>query len=179
MTKLAASVVLVVTMFLGVGSGEAAIYMLIPNISGETTESTHAGWVELQTLNWGHGEPPPGSAVKVQFNKVNGTKQLDSVSSALALLAANAQPLKEVKVEVVRTAAGTITVLYRLKLTNARLVNYAASVQSNQIGIETFSLEFDTISWISFKTTAAGTTSTPGTAGCWDVVGNKPCAPSF
>ncbi len=157
---------------------QAATYMLIPNISGETTETNHVGWVELQSLNWGHSETPPGSPTRVQFNKVNCVKQIDSVTPALALLAANGQQMRDVKVEVVRQTSGTAIVTFRLKLTNVRLAAYAASVQANQTGTETFALEYDSISWISFKTNNTGV-AVPGTAGCWDVASNKSCTPSF
>ena len=162
-----------------IAASYAAVYVLIPGIPGETTEVNHVGWVELQTLNWGHGEAPPGSPVRVQFNKVTVTKQLDSVSPALAALAANGQQLRDVKAEIVRpTGAGTTIVTFRLKLTNVRLTTYAGSVSSNQIGVDTFGFEFDTISWISFNTNKTGT-AVPGTSGCWDIPANKACLPSF
>jgi type VI secretion system secreted protein Hcp len=162
-----------------IATSYAAVYVLIPGISGETTEANHVGWVELQTLQWGHAEGPPGSPARVQFTKVNATKLLDSVSPALALLAANGQQIKDVKAEIVRTSAGTSTAMFRLKLTNVRLANYAASVQPNQSGAETIGFEFDTISWISFKPNQSGGPPLPGTSGCWDIPANKACPPSF
>jgi type VI secretion system Hcp family effector len=163
-----------------VAVARAVTYMQIPNIQGEVTDSNHLGWIELQSLSWGHADAPPGAPVKVQFTRVNFTKLLDSVSAALALSAADGHVMKDVKVEIVRTnGSGGLVVVFRMKLTNARLTSYAASAQAGpQPPVESLALAFDTITWLNFRVTPQGQTA-PGTAGCWDVVGNKSCTPAF
>jgi len=157
-----------------VATSQAAIYMLIPSIQGEATEQAHAGWVEVQSLSWSHSEAPPGAQVKVQFGRVIFTKTADSTSAALALAAADQHQFREVKVEFVRSFAGTPVVVYRMKLTNPRLVSYSAGGQSNNLATENLAWEFDTITWIAHKVSPQGQAG-PGTAGCWDTIGNRSC----
>ena len=164
-----------------IATSHAITYMQIPNIQGEVTEGNHAGWIEVQALSWSHNEAPPSSPVRMQFNRVIFTKTVDSVSAALALSAADGHPMKDVKVEILRGApgGGGLFVAFRMKLTNARLTSYAASAQPGGAPpMESLALAFDTITWVNFKISASGQSS-PGTAGCWDVVGNKSCAPAF
>jgi type VI protein secretion system component Hcp len=158
----------------------AVIYIQIPNIQGEVTEPAHLGWTEAQSLSWSHTEAPPGSPVKVQFNRVICTKFMDSVSAALALSAADGHLMKDVKVEIVRSnGSGGVVVTSRMKLTNVRLTAYAVSAQSGpQLPMESLSLAFDTMTWINFKLTPQGQ-AVPGTAACWDVANNKSCTPIF
>ena len=157
-----------------VATSHAAIYMLIPTIQGETTEQAHVGWIEVQSLSWSHSEARPGAQVRVQFGRVIFTKTAASTSAALALAAADQHQFREVKVEFVRAVASTPVVVFRMKLTNPRLVTYQAGAQSNSLATESLAWEFDTITWIAHKVSPQGQAG-PGTIGCWDTVGNRSC----
>ena len=172
---------LICTFVLGmIGTSSAAekIFVLVPNLQGEVSgPPTHVGWIEAESATWGHGEPPPGAPVKVQFNRVQLVKRNDSTSPALALLAASSQLVKDVKIEIFRTLQDTGIVMARVKLTNARVTSFATSVNQNS-RTDSIAFSFDTITWITFKLNAQGQQQ-PGGATCWDVVNNKGCAPTF
>jgi type VI secretion system secreted protein Hcp len=156
----------------------ADLFLLIPNVPGESADQAHAGWIDLQGVTWSHGEAPPGSATKIQFGRVTMTKRNDSTSAMLALLAASGQPIKDVKLEMLTTGA-TRLLLLRLKLTNVRVASYATAVTTaGNAATDSIALSFDTITWINFKINAQGQ-SVAGSSACWDVINNKACAPAF
>ncbi len=155
------------------------LFLLLGGIQGESKDSQHSGgWNNLESASWGHGEAPPGSPNKIQFGRVQITKRQDSTSATLALLGATGQPLKDFKLEITRPGGGgSPVVVFRMKLTNARVTSYAAAARTEP-ATESLGFSFDTISWITFKIDQQGQ-QTPGSSACFDVVNNKTCAPSF
>lgn len=154
------------------------LFLLIAGIAGESKDQQHPGWNHLKSISWGHGEAPPGSPSKIQFGRVQIVKLRDTASAALALLGATGQPIKDIKLEITRPGAGgSPVIVFRMKLTNARVTSYAAAAH-NDPATESVSLSFDTISWITFKLDEQGRPS-PGSAACFDVVNNKACSVSF
>lgn len=182
MSKLLTGVFIIGLMLVGqvsVSHAAGDIFILIPGIQGEVPQPPHTGWSQVDSVAWAHGEAPPGSPIKIQFGRVNITKRFDSTSAALALLGATGQPIKDVKLEIMRTTGGTLAVVFRMKLTNVRVASYAAAIQdtltfrTDQIGFS-----FDTITWITFKLGEQGQ-SAAGSSACWDVVKNTTCPVGF
>ncbi len=161
-----------------VASGHAAIYVQIPGMQGDVTESNHVGWIELQSLSFGHGEPPPGATVKVQFGRINMTKNMDSNSAALASLGATLQAIPQLKVEVTRSSGASNPVIFKMKLTGARLTSFASSTQPLLPPVENIGWSFDTITWISLKLNQQGQV-VPGTSACVDLSKNSPCQVAY
>jgi type VI secretion system secreted protein Hcp len=154
------------------------LLLFIPNITGESTDQAHPGWIHIQSATWSHGEAPPGSVAKIQFGRVTITKRNDSTSPMLALLGASGQLIKDVKLEMLTANEASIPLL-RMKLTNVRVASYATALRTaDNAGTDSIALSFDTITWINFKITPQGQ-SVAGSSACWDVVNNKGCAPAF
>ena len=156
------------------------LFLLLGGIQGESKDAQHPGWNYLESARWEHGEAPPGSPSKIQFGRVQITKQQDSTSATLALLGATGQALKDFKLEITRPTGSNPVAVFRMKLTNARVASYAAAAHSGQSGsaTESVSFSFDTITWITFKIDEQGR-QTPGSAGCFDLLANKSCTPTF
>jgi type VI protein secretion system component Hcp len=154
------------------------IFLLLPGVPGESVEKSHPGWIDVRTVSWGHGEGPIGSLSKAaQFRQVAIVKFNDSTSASLALLGATGQPIKEVKLEITRLLGTGPVATSRMKLTNARVASYTASVTEGGDTTEQLTFSFDTITWIHFKFDKG--LQLPGSAACWDVVNNKVCVPQF
>ena len=178
MSKLLMVAVVCCLVLVHITAGHAAIYILIPGIQGESTDKNYSGWVRAESVSWGHGEAPPNSPSKIQFGRVTVVKSGDSNSAALGLFAATGQVMKDVKLEFTASMQDVQVATSRIKLTNARMVSYAASANANQRPTEQLAFVFDSITWISFKISPTGQQS-PGSAGCWDVLANKTCTPTF
>ncbi len=89
-------------------SAADTMFLLVPNLQGETNAPpTHVGWIQAESVTWGHGEAPPGAPVKIQIQRLQVVKRSDSTSPALALLAASGQVSKDIKMEFLRTVQGT------------------------------------------------------------------------
>lgn len=159
-----------------VASAHAAIFLQIPGMQGEAVEKDHVGWIEVNSLSFGHGEAPPGAPVKVQFARVNVAKRADSLSAALALLAANGQAIPQLKVEILRSISATPVIMFKMKLTNARVASFSSSAQSDHT--DSIGLSFDTITWISTRIDSAGK-PVPGTFACWDLAKNAVCPVNY
>jgi type VI protein secretion system component Hcp len=147
-------------------------------MQGDVTESNHVGWIELQSLSFGHGEAPPGAQVKIQFGRVNMTKTMDSVSAALALLAASGQPVSQVRVEITRPSGSSAPVIFKLKLTGARLTSFASSAQPIHPAAENLGWSFDSVTWINIKLNLQNQ-PVPGSSACWELVKNTPCQVAY
>jgi type VI protein secretion system component Hcp len=163
-----------------VASGHAAIYVQIPGMQGEVTESNHIGWIELQSLSYGHNEGPPGSQVKVQYGRVNMTKLMDGLSAALALLGVTLQTVPQLKVEITRPTAAENPVVFKMKLTGARVTSFTSSAQGGgaaQLPVESIGWSFDSITWINLKRNPQNQL-VPGSSACWDVK-NSVCPVSY
>lgn len=154
------------------------LFVFIEGIQGEVTEPAHPGWSVIQSAAWGHGEAPPGSAVKVQFGRFAITKQHDSISAILAQAAAMGTPFKEVKLEMVKNFGGTKVAVSRIKLAGARVANYQTSGHGGEEATDSISFSFDRITWINFKLDASFR-QLPGSAGCFDLKANAACPPIF
>lgn len=180
MSKLGLNILVVWLLLAGhiTASHATDLFLLIPNVPGESTDQAHLGWIDAQSASWSHGEAPPGSPVKIQFGRVTITKRNDSTSATLALLAASGQPIKDVKLEIQTVGVNRVPLL-RVKLTNVRVASYATAWRENDNpATDSIALSFDTITWINFKITAQGQ-SVAGSSACWDVVNNKACTPTF
>jgi hypothetical protein len=163
-----------------VATGHAAIYVQIPGMQGDVTESNHVGWIELQSLSFGHGEPPPGATVKVQFGRVNMTKTMEGLSAALALLGVTMQAVPQLKIEITKPTAGTAPVVFKMKLTGARVTSFASSAQGSAQGqtLDSLGWSFETITWISLRLNQQGQV-VPGTSACVDLAKNSPCQVAY
>lgn len=81
------------------------------------------------------------------------TKQTDSTSVPLALHSASAKMFPEVKLEITTNRDNASIVIYRLKLTNARVVSYATATSVSGSGggsmFDEVGFFYDTITWMA------------------------------
>jgi type VI protein secretion system component Hcp len=78
-------------------------YLKMDTIPGESTDPSHAGWIEAQGLNFGtsHAQAviAPGAA-RCSIHSLNFTKRVDKASPMLARTAMNGAPIPNVTLEV-------------------------------------------------------------------------------
>lgn len=158
----------------------ADILMWIDGVQGESKDQAHSGWNDVQSANWGHGEPPPGSAIKVQFQRLSVTMKHDPVSALLAQAAAMGTSFREIKLEMTIPPGPTQIVYSRVKLTGARVTSYqtSASPTSGNPHMDSITFGFDSITWIDFKVDETGR-QYPGSSGCFILSKGIACTPTF
>jgi len=159
----------------------ANLFVLIPDIPGESRDSNHLGWIEGLSSSWGHAQAPPGATVKgPQFSHLAIAKEIDSNSPALALFAADARLLPEVRLEFTTNIADQRVVYLKIRLRNSRIVSYKASGTGNNSasGTEELGLTFGQISWTTIRYDSNARPIPGGSAACWDLINNgSKCQP--
>uniref|UniRef100_A0A7S3L1D1 Type VI secretion system tube protein Hcp n=1 Tax=Amphora coffeiformis TaxID=265554 RepID=A0A7S3L1D1_9STRA len=133
---------------------EAAVYMKIGDIKGESTDTDHKDWIDVLSVDWGilH-QRTTGNARRrgsVIVEDINCTKKLDKSTPKLIEAVASGQVFTKAMVEFDRvvsdsTGGSRREVYYRYELTNVLVSSYSVSHSDGQPGTEVVSLSFEVI----------------------------------
>jgi type VI secretion system secreted protein Hcp len=145
------------------------IYMKYDGVTGGVTESSHTGWIELNSFSWGLGrairtvvgstDDREASAPRV--NEVTVTKDNDVASINLMQEALTGFG-KTAQIDFARTAKGQLDVYLTLTLTNTMISGYSHSSNGGDgRPAESLSLNF---SKFEYKYTEMETDASPGTS---------------
>jgi len=142
-----------------------SFFLKIDGITGDSTDSKHAGWFEVDAFNFGVTSPVNGTGLttgRAQFSPL--TVDIDSLGGLAPLLADLASHKNIPTVELVETTGGEDPqTIYDLKLSNARLVDYANASTVN--GIETgLKIDFQKVTLTDHGVTTEGDLGAPETA---------------
>ena len=128
-----------------IGTGEAyaqqyRTYMLVPNIPGSSVEENHKNWIEVLSMSQGV------STIKksVACSDVSIMKVLDQAGPALWAAAAVRQLFNEVRIEVVKGGGDFSSVVYDIRLTNAKVTSTQTS-GSSELPVESVSFSYEEI----------------------------------
>lgn len=143
--------------------------MQIDGITGNVTESSHKGWIEISSFNFGCGRGiisrTPGhtenrEASTVSISEITVNKEMDETSPKLFTLACVGTG-KTVKIEFCRTGASPL-VFASYELSNVLLSSYTVERQMNgEDPEERLSLNFDKIIYKYTPYKDDGTAGTP------------------
>jgi type VI secretion system secreted protein Hcp len=145
------------------------IYMKYDGVTGNVTESSHTGWIELSSFSWGLGRAihtAVGSsddreASAPSVSEVVVTKDCDVASTNLLQEALSGFG-KTVQIDFARTAKGQLDVYLTLTLTNTMVSGHSHSSNgADGRPQETLSLNF---SKFEYKFTQMDTDASPGTS---------------
>jgi type VI secretion system secreted protein Hcp len=142
-----------------------AIYMNFNNIPGNVTESTHTGWIQLSSFNWGTGRScasPVGAmadreATSPSLNEATVTKALDIASTKLMTEAFQGKG-QTVNIEFTKTSQGAQTVYLSLTLSDTLIASFSTTSGGDRPS-ETYGLSFTKI---EYKSTPAVDDNTSG-----------------
>jgi type VI secretion system secreted protein Hcp len=150
-----------------------------PNIKGESQDSEHADWIEIQS--WSHNIAQPRSATsstaggqtaeRVFHDEHHFTKDLDIVTPLLYQHASAGTTFEEVTIDFLR-ADGEKRVKYlEVKLKNVLIGTVASAVSGEGLPVDSFSLKYSAISWVYTKQKIGGA---PGgnSQGSWNLAKN-------
>mgnify|MGYP003573668597 FL=1 len=131
-----------------------AAYIKFDGVPGEALDKDHQKWSDLGSFQQGISQPGGGSTGPtrrrgdVVLDDVVCTKELDKASPKIAesICKGKIFPKVEIDVTASTTDAGRIT-YYRYELKNVMVTSYdvSGSGQSEEVPVETFSLNFEEI----------------------------------
>jgi type VI secretion system secreted protein Hcp len=111
-----------------------AVYVQYAALKGDTTESTHVGWIEVNSFQWGVGRgissPTGGSsdreASAPSVSEIVVTKPLDVASNPLLNEALQGEG-QDVTIDFTKTDKGKLSVYLSYVLTNTMISGYSLS----------------------------------------------------
>jgi type VI secretion system secreted protein Hcp len=155
----------------------AADYFLqISNIAGESTDSKHKGWIDVESWTWGETNTGSmavgggGGAGKVQMQDFHFVTRVSKASPALFLACANGQHLKEAKLAGVKAGAMQ-TEFLTWTFTDVLVRGYQTGASAGELVTDQVSLAFAKVK-VEYKAQKAdGSLDTAVSAG-WDLKTN-------
>jgi type VI secretion system secreted protein Hcp len=154
-------------------------FLKLDGISGESTNSTHKGEIDVDSWSWGlsntgsSGGGGGGGAGKVSFQDFHFVSRISKASPALFLACASGSHIKQAQLSGVRNSGkgkGTDFLTYKF-----RDVLVTSLLQGDSEGgppTEQYSLNFSKVEWSYVPQSQSGKLEPPVTAG-WDLKTNK------
>ncbi|NQU75740.1 MAG: type VI secretion system tube protein Hcp [Planctomycetes bacterium] len=159
-------------------------FLKIDGIKGDSGDSAHKEWIELESFNHKISQPV-GGAMSAQGAHAGGradhgdfsvTKRLDSATPNLELHCCNAKPIPNITIELCRAMGDkTVFMIYKFKENMVSSVQqHGSTVGEDPIPLEQVTFRYGTISWEYTPTDPTGGGKTGGTiqAG-WSTLENK------
>jgi len=137
-------------------------------ITGDVTETSHTGWIELNSLQWGVGRSISMATGSVadqspstpSFSEIVVTKDNDATSYQLLQQAYQGTGVTVV-IDFVRTPAGGSPVTYlEITLTNGMISGYSTS-SGGDAPSESLTISYTAIQYTYTPTTSDGSMGTP------------------
>jgi type VI secretion system secreted protein Hcp len=120
-------------------------FLKIEGVPGESADSHHAGWIQVDALHF--GATAPSASASTQLAPLTLSKRIDKSSPLLAKACATGQPISRVKFELVRTGSQR-TRLYQITLEDVIVSSVSCSGETHSGSLpETLQLIAGRWSW--------------------------------
>lgn len=135
---------------IGLGAG-AAYFLQIDDITGESTDEEHKGWIELLSYSWGAASAsaaPTGAgaaAARSTFSALNFMTPLSAASPSLFLATMDGRHIASAVLEGVRSGE-TRAVFLRLSMSDVVVTSYQTSA-SQEVPADSASLTFAQVTY--------------------------------
>ncbi|MGX9218742.1 Hcp family type VI secretion system effector [Massilia varians] len=160
------------------------VYLQIDGIKGESQDSSHQGWIEIASAQWGVVQPTiaAGSATggrtsgRSEYRTMSLSKLADLASPMLMQYCSNGKTIPKAKLEFMRADSdGKRVKYYEVELENVLIGNMEQMVHEGSILQDNIGLKFAKVKWKYSQQKIGGGTGGQ-TAGGWDLSCNKSCA---
>lgn len=158
------------------------IYIKLDEVDGESTDSKHAGWIELQSFSWGATQSASPSAAshaahssaRVDISDFNINKYADKASPKLFLNCATGKHIKSATVEICKATGDGGQVPYlTYKLEDVIISSYASGAGAGG-GLPSESLSLKAGKFLMEYAAVTDKGKVEGkVAGGWDLATNK------
>jgi type VI secretion system secreted protein Hcp len=156
-------------------------YLQIDGIKGESADSAHQGWIELNSAIWGVTQPRSATAStrgghtaeRCEHLALTVTKLADLASPLLMQHCSMGKTIPKAKLEFMRADGdGKPVKYYEVELENVMIASISQSVHEGNILRDSLGLRFSKIKW-KYTQQKIGGGSAGNTAGGWDLAANK------
>lgn len=132
------------------------MYLQIDGIKGESADSTHQGWIEVSSAQWGVVQPTiaPGSAIggrtsgRSEYHTLSIVKHVDLASPMLMQTCSSGKTTSKAKMEFMRADGDGNRVKYHeLELENVLISSMEQRVNEGSILCDRVGLQFVNVMW--------------------------------
>lgn len=139
----------------------AAGYLKIGDIKGESTEKGHKDWIDLYSFSWGVSNPSTiqsgsGAAGRATFGDIVVVKEVDASTPKLIQAVATGQHYPDVELHLSKQTADGSTVYMAWELKNVRVTSYQVDGSGSDRPTEQVSLNFEEIKMIYTPSSGTG-----------------------
>jgi type VI secretion system secreted protein Hcp len=155
------------------------VYLQIDGVTGESNDSAHKGWIEVQSIDWGVVQPTSdtvstsgGHTVgRAVFDALRITKLVDLASPKLMELAAQGKTIPKAKLEFFRSDGTGPLKYYEVTLENVLVSSNRKSFSGGLIA-DQFTLRYARITERYTQQKIAGGAG-GNSSGGWDLAANR------
>lgn len=157
------------------------VYLQIDGVKGESADSTHAGWIEISSVQLGVAQPKSATsstagghtAERCEHRSIALTKLADLSSPILMRLCSAGKTIPKAKLEFMRAdGQGERVRYYEVELENVLIGNINQMVHEGDILHDNFALKFSKIKH-KYTQQKIGGGAGGNTSGGWDLAANK------
>ena len=157
------------------------VYLQIDGIKGESTDSTHQGWIEITSAHWGVTQPKSATAStggghtaeRCEHRSLSITKLADLASPILMQTCSTGRTIPKAKLEFMRAdGQGTPVKYYEVELENVLIGNMDQLVDEGNVLNDAIGLKFSKVKW-KYTQQKIGGGAGGVTAGGWDLSTNR------
>jgi type VI secretion system secreted protein Hcp len=157
------------------------VYLQIDGIKGESTDASHAGWIECTSAQWGVSQPKSATAStagghtaeRCDLRSISFTKLADLASPILMQNCAAGRTIPKARIEFLRAdGQGDRVKYYEVELENVLIGSVNQSVHVGDILQDSVSLKFSRVRW-KYTQQRIGGGIGGNTSGGWDLSSNR------
>lgn len=157
------------------------VYLQIDGITGESTDSRHAGWIECMSASWKIAQPKSSTAStggghtaeRGEHSEVVISKLADLASPILLQACCMGRTLPMAKIEFMRADGNGERVKYfEIELENVLIGGVIPSIRAGNILAEHLGLKFSKAKWKYIQQKIGGGLA-GNTIGGWDLATNR------
>lgn len=146
----------------------SSIFLKVDNISGESKDANHVGWIDVKSMNWGTSRNTNGSGT-VHYKNLSVHTSVDKATPAMFLYASNGRKISKIEISSWKSG-GIATESYRITLENVLIVDiflHDAFIDSEV----TYEFQADKVKIQYWEQTALGGKGAETRSG-WDIKNN-------